>query len=141
MSSPSDPPAVVLERTEIDDGPVPALVLRCGGEIDSFNSHQLSDALGDGVAPVVGARETPAAGRLLVVDLRDVTFLGASAITALIVGAGGTPDGVAGLRLVVGTTRPVLLVVDALDLRTTFSIHPDVPDALRAPHPAAAERG
>lgn len=64
------------------------------------------------------------------VDLREVTFLGVSAITALLVGFDRAQIEVAGPRLVVGNAHPVLLVIDALDLRTVFSIHHDVPDAL-----------
>ena len=129
MSAPLAFPAVVLDRTEVDDGPIRALVLRCGGEIDSFNAHQLATAVSDGLTVAAGPAAT---GRLVVVDLRQVTFLGASAITALLEGAAATPTGTANLRLVVGDTRPVLLVIGALDLHSTFSIHHDLDDALRS---------
>jgi anti-sigma B factor antagonist len=123
VSAPHVFPAVVLDRTQVDDGLVRALVLRCGGEIDSFNAHQLAAAVSDGLTRVPD--------RLVVVDMRDVTFLGASAITALVEGAAATPTGTTDLRLVVGDCRPVLLVIRALDLHSTFSIHHDLEDALR----------
>ena len=109
-------------------------MLRCGGEIDSLNAHQLETAVGDGLAEIASAAtHAPSDRRLLVVDLREVTFLGASAITALLEGVAAFPADCAALRLVVGDTRPVLLVVAALDLENIFSIHHDLPEALHCP--------
>lgn len=45
----SVPGPVVVDRAEVGDGLVSALVLRCAGEIDSFNAHELAAAVGDGL--------------------------------------------------------------------------------------------
>ena len=133
MTAPRPSPTV-LDRHEVREGPVSALVLRCAGEIDSLNAHDLTVAVTDGLTHMTTTTTSaPPEQRLVVVDLRNVTFFGASAITALLLAASDTPTGSPALRLVVGDTRPVLLVVDALDLRTTFSIHHDLPDALHQP--------
>ena len=124
MTVPGSPAPVVLGRSAVRDGSLDGLVLRCGGEIDAFNASQLQTAVGDELAQL-------AAATILVVDLRDVSFLGASAITALLAGTAHTPSDVTGPRLVVGNTRPVLIVINALDLYSTFSIHHDIPDAFR----------
>ena len=132
MSAPADLPAVILGRTEVSNGPVSALVLRCGGEIDSFNAHQLAEAVTDGLARMDAATTKAATGeRRVVVDLRAVSFLGASAVTALLMGVADAPTAGAELRLVAGNTRPVLLVIDALHLRSAFPVHDDLAQALR----------
>lgn len=123
-------PSVVLDRTEIHGDGVAALVLRCVGEIDSLNAADLASSVAEGLTRVATAPTTdPLCRRVLVVDLREVSFFGASAVTALLLGAQDIPDGTA-LRLVVGGARSVLLVVEALDLHTTFSIHDGLTDAL-----------
>ncbi len=135
MTAPDFSPPVIVERSLVRDGSLSGLVLRCAGEIDSFNAGQLQTAVRDELARLAAAT---APRHVLVVDLRDVSFLGASAITALVTGAEHTPSHVTGPLLVVGDTRPVLLVVKALDLYSTFSIHHDVTDALHGrAHPAA----
>ena len=131
MTATDVPPDVVLDRTEVYDGTVSALVLRCGGEIDSLNAPELAAAVKDGLTR---AAETevhhPPGRRLLVVDLREVAFFGASAVTALLVGADTTHTAIDALCLIIGDSGPVRLVVEALELHSIFSIHHDLPDAL-----------
>lgn len=127
MTATGAPSTVVLDRTEIHDDGVSALVLRCGGEIDSLNAPALTAAIVEGLTRI--STGSSAERRLLLVDLREVSFFGASAVTALLLGADSAPPGAA-LSLIVGDTRPVLIVVNALDLRASFSIHHDLPEAL-----------
>lgn len=128
MTATGTPPPVVVHRTQVHDGTVSALVLRCQGEIDSLNAHELRSAVADGLTRL-GTSSTTSGDRRLVVDLRAVSFFSASAVTALLTGADASPA-VAALRLVVGESRPVLIVIDALDLHSTFAIHRDLADAL-----------
>ena len=132
-----DAPRVVIDRFEIRDGDVAGFVLSCGGEIDSQNAHQLAAAVTDGFTRLPRAHDDTAAPRggplpeqQLLVDLRAVEFLGASAISALLEGtaAAGSQHPP---RLVIGDARSVMLVVDVLDLRDTFQVHHDLIDALR----------
>ena len=128
---------MVIDRFEIRDGDVAGFVLSCGGEIDSQNAHQLAAAVTDGFTRLPRAHDDTAAPRggplpeqQLLVDLRAVEFLGASAISALLEGtaAAGSQHPP---RLVIGDARSVMLVVDVLDLRDTFQVHHDLIDALR----------
>ena len=54
-------PPVILDRSEVRDGPVTALVLRCGGEIDSFNARELETAVGESLAELAAAAAGSAA--------------------------------------------------------------------------------
>jgi anti-sigma B factor antagonist len=96
------------------------IVLAVHGEVDSSTSPQLQDGLLAHLRPT---------GPSLVVDLTDVSFLGAAGLTVLV-----TVDEAAmaaRVRLcVVAHTRPVLRPLRITGLDDRFDLHPDIAHAL-----------
>lgn len=96
------------------------VVLAVRGEVDACTGHPLRDRLLEHLRPT---------GPQLVIDLTEVTFLGAAGLTVLVTVREAAVA--AGIRLcVVARTRPVLLPLSITGLDALFDIHPDVAQAL-----------
>lgn len=107
------------------------LVVHGRGELDLAIRHEVRTAVAD-AHRARRARPAPATPLArLVIDLRAVTYLGATAIAALVeeaerTAARGAP------RLVVGRGGVVGRVATLLDLAEIFDVFADLDDALRA---------
>jgi len=80
MAELTDPPKVIIERSQGDAGDA---VLRLGGELDQSNADQLLDAV-----RLVIELGPPR----LVFDLEELSFMDSSGISALIFAANALPD-------------------------------------------------
>ncbi|MDX8052779.1 STAS domain-containing protein [Lentzea sp. BCCO 10_0798] len=97
-----------------------AVVLAVRGEVDSCTSPLLKIRLLEHVRPT----DPP-----LVIDLTDVSFLGAAGLTVLVtVREAAMAAGIA--LCLVGCTRPVLLPLKVTGLDGVFDICPDIAHAL-----------
>ncbi|TWP45621.1 STAS domain-containing protein [Lentzea tibetensis] len=97
-----------------------AIVLAVRGEVDSSTSQQLQDGLLAHLRPT---------GPPLVIDLTDVTFLGAAGLTVLVNVSEAAVAARVGL-CVVACARSVLLPLRITGLDELFDIHPDITHAL-----------
>ncbi len=97
--------------------------LRATGDVT--NARQLRDRLRAELTDAARDDE-----RILLVDLRGVSFLGASGVTALIEAGRDAPAGLPPIRLVVDGNRPVVRAAEITGLEQVFAVYEDVDDAL-----------
>jgi anti-anti-sigma factor len=107
----------------IDEGDA-ALVVAVQGELDALTAPRLTAALNDAFARL--------AGRILVLDLTHVRFLGSAGLHVLLDSdrsAAGMP-GHQAMRVVVGRNRPVVLPIEIVGLDHVLAIYASVNDAI-----------
>jgi anti-sigma B factor antagonist len=124
-ADPGDPFATRLTTSVAVRGD--AVVVHVAGEIDEVTAAEFQEA----VARALG-------GRLVVVVLAGVTFLGSAGLAALL----GIRDDAATLgtvvRFVVGGNRMVLRPLTITGVADVLDLHDDVEQALREPTPGQA---
>lgn len=109
-----------VRSTDHDD----ALVLEVSGELDGLTAPRLRAVLRNAFARLDG--------RVLVLDLTKVWFLGSPGLRALLDGAkeaGGQP-GRLPLRVVVDRNRPVLRPIEMTGMDNVLALFYDVDEAL-----------
>lgn len=101
-----------------------ALILMVSGDIDGLTAHRLRTAIGHAFARLDG--------RVLVLDLTEVQFLGSPGLRTLIDSAkearshpGGGP-----LRVVVDRNRPVIRPIEITGMDNVLALYDDVDQAL-----------
>jgi anti-sigma B factor antagonist len=101
-----------------------AVVLGVDGEIDGLTAPRLRTAIADAFAQL--------AGRVLVIDLTDVTFLGSPGLHALLDTAqeASHHEGFQTLRVVVDHTRPVVRPIELTGLDAVLALYYNVQEAL-----------
>lgn len=115
--------AVAEQVIDLDvkrDGDV--VVVRVGGEVDMLTTPLLGSCL---------AEQLQRDPRMLVVDLRDVGFLGSSGLAALVTAREEAGNRKVQLRLV-SADHAVLRPLTATGLADLFDIYPDLETALAA---------
>jgi anti-sigma B factor antagonist len=102
-----------------------AIVVTVDGAVDALTVPRLRTALREAFARLEG--------RVLVVDLSTVEFLGSPGLRALSDSAGEAVHhaGVRPLRVVVDHTRPVIRPIEIVGLDGVLSLYHDVAEALR----------
>ncbi|HEX3591497.1 MAG TPA: anti-sigma factor antagonist [Pseudonocardiaceae bacterium] len=101
-----------------------ALVVAVSGEVDGLTAPRLRAALRDAFDRL--------SGRILVLDLADVEFLGSAGLRTLLDSAReamGHP-GYQPLRVVVDSNRPVVRSIEIVGLDNVLALYDSVPDAL-----------
>jgi anti-sigma B factor antagonist len=102
------------------------LVVHVRGEVESMTAHRLTAAVGEALAEALG--------RLVVVDLADVSFLDSAGLDALVrITEEGEYRG-GPLRLVVDEQRPVVRPIQLAGLEHRLALYHSVGDATA--HPA-----
>jgi len=113
--------AVAEQVIDLDvkrDGDI--VIVRVGGEVDMLTTPLLGSCL---------AEQLQATPRLLVVDMRDVGFLGSSGLAALVTARDDAGERDVALRLV-SADHAVLRPLTATGLAKLFDIYPDLETAL-----------
>lgn len=112
-----------LMTTAITDR-VDAIIIRVGGEIDGLTAPRL--------ATVIASAFNRLAGRLLVVDLSTIEFLGSTGLLALQDGAAEAArnDVPHQLRIVVNRNRPALRPIEIAGLDLLLELFHTVEDAV-----------
>ncbi len=103
-----------------------ALILFLDGEIDGLTAPRLRAAIGDAFGRLNG--------RMLVLDLTEVRFLGSAGLRTLLDSAAeaGTHRGHQPLRVVVDENRPVVRPIEIVGLDNVLALYHSVSDALAA---------
>jgi anti-sigma B factor antagonist len=102
-----------------------ALILFLAGEIDGLTAPRLRTA--------IGAAFDRLNGRMLVLDLTEVGFLGSAGLRALLDSAAeAVTRGHQPLRVVVDENRPVVRPIEIVGLDNVLALYHSVGDALAA---------
>jgi anti-sigma B factor antagonist len=103
-----------------------ALILFLDGEIDGLTAPRMRAAIGEAFDQL--------AGRMLVLDLTEVRFLGSAGLRALLDSAAEavTHRGHEPLRVVVDENRPVVRPIEIVGLDNVLALYHSVGDALTA---------
>lgn len=119
----SAPAREQLMRVTTDDQPN-LIVLTVVGAVDALTAPRLRDALREAFARL--------AGRLLVVDLTSVEFLGSAGLRTLAAAAreASAHAGYRTMRVVVDHARPVLRPIEIVGLDGVLAMYHDLPAAL-----------
>jgi anti-sigma B factor antagonist len=101
------------------------VLLTVEGAVDGLTAPRLRSALADAFARL--------AGRVLVLDLSEVTFLGSPGLRALFDSASEAArhGGYRPLRVVVDHTRPVIRPIEIVGLDNVLALYHRVDEALR----------
>ena len=118
------PPREQLMAVAVEDRP-DAVILTVRGEVDGLTAPRLHDAICDAFEHLDG--------RVLVVDLSEVGFLGSPGLRTLTTSAREAVEqrGYKPLRIVVDATRPVVRPIERSGLDGFLELYHDVADALR----------
>ncbi|HEY0803858.1 MAG TPA: anti-sigma factor antagonist [Pseudonocardiaceae bacterium] len=119
------PPREQLMSTSTDER-ADAVVLLVEGEIDGLTAPRLRAA--------IDAAFERLNGRVLVLDLTQVEFLGSAGLRALLDSAAEAMrlDGYQPLRVVVDENRPVVRPIEIVGLDNVLALYDSVSDALAA---------
>jgi anti-sigma B factor antagonist len=103
-----------------------AIILIVDGEVDGLTSPRLRAAVSDAFEHLHG--------RLLVIDLSDVEFLGSQGLRVLTDSAAEVVQhhGFEPLRVVVDDTRPVIRPIEIIGLDNVLTLYYSIKDALAA---------
>lgn len=109
-----------LTRTDRDD----ALVVAVSGEVDGLTAPRLRAAMRDAFDRL--------AGRVLILDLTNVEFLGSPGLRTLLDSAHEAMEhpGYEPLRVVVDQNRPVVRPIEIVGLDNVLALYHSVTDAL-----------
>jgi anti-sigma B factor antagonist len=118
------PPREQLMAVAVRDRP-DAVILAVRGDVDGLTAPRLHDAISDAFDRLDG--------RVLVVDLSEVGFLGSPGLHTLTTSARDAVEqrGYKPLRIVVDSSRPVVRPIERSGLDGFLELYHDVADALR----------
>jgi anti-sigma B factor antagonist len=114
-----DEPTTLVVRTEVT---AQSAVVSVAGEVDMDTVAQLEQGVREALARAPGAS--------LVLDFSDVRFFGSAGLTVLLAIDAELKRRGSRFRLVVGTRRTIIRVLEATGLDTVLSIYPTMRDAL-----------
>jgi anti-anti-sigma factor len=114
---------------------VTVLVLRVRGEVDVLTAGALGDAVREGLEELARQEREDAVvqTKTLLIDLREVAFIGASGLNTLITTTRDAPWRRELVRLVVDHNHAVIRPADLLGLDTVFGLYDDLDDAVTGP--------
>jgi anti-sigma B factor antagonist len=134
VAEPSDT-ALQLEFERRSVREVTVLVLRVRGEVDVLTAGALGDAVREGLEELARQEREDAVvqTKALLIDLREVAFIGASGLNTLITTTRDAPRRREPVRLVVDHNHAVIRPADLLGLDTVFGLYDDLDDAVTGP--------
>ncbi len=117
------PPHEQLLTVAVDDGDT-ALIVTVRGEVDGLTAPRLRTALDDAFGRLDG--------RVLVLDLTQVEFLGSPGLRVLLDSArvAAQTPGYQPMRVVVDQNRPVVLPIEIVGLDHVLALYESVNDAV-----------